>query len=282
MVSSSPHSEAANTQREPAPPRAVVYDAYDLTYLPRHPGVGWTRFVCISDTHSHVFHVPPGDVLLHAGDLSRHGTLKDLEVTLNWLKTLPHPAKYFMAGNHDLCLDIQYEEGGAMRRWKPLDLHDKDLAAARRLVRSSSMRKAGMIYLEHEAATYTAKSGKTYTIYGSPAAPLYSIGAFQYSPGQGREIYGRIPPSVDILMTHTPSLGVCDVTKRGKHAGCPELAERLMDDDMKSCRLHVCGHIHEARGVAVVGQSEENPDGRICVNAAMPSIPLPIIIDLED
>ena len=164
------------------------------------------------------------------------------------------------------------------------------------------MLKSGMRYIEHETVTYTAKSGKTYTIYGSPvrtiyspsgwlansctryaqAALFYSIGAFQYSPGEGREIYSRIPPSVDILMTHTPALGICDLTKRGKHAGCPELAERLTSEDLRNCRLHVFGHIHEAHGVAVVGQCESNPDGRISVNAALPSIPLPIIVDLED
>ena len=71
----------------------IVHDAYDLTRPPKHPGAGWTRFVCISDTHSHIFSVPAGDVLLHAGDLSRHGTLQDLKITINWLKTLPHPAK---------------------------------------------------------------------------------------------------------------------------------------------------------------------------------------------
>ena len=74
-------------------PTAVVYDSYDLTYPPRHPGPGWTRFVCISDNHSYTFPVPPGDVLLHSGDLSDRGTLQDLEITLNWLKELPHHAK---------------------------------------------------------------------------------------------------------------------------------------------------------------------------------------------
>ncbi|EIW60425.1 Metallo-dependent phosphatase [Trametes versicolor FP-101664 SS1] len=268
----------------PAPPtgRAVVHDKYDLTRVPKHPGEGWTRFVCISDTHSHVFHVPPGDVLLHAGDLCRHGTLKDLEGTLNWLKGLPHLAKYFMAGNHDLCLDKQYEDGGSLSTFKPYGLRGKDVATARKLVHSYPCRKAGMHYLEHNTATYTAKSGKTYTIYGSPAAPFYSIGAFQYVAEDAEAIYARIPPSVDILMTHTPSHGVCDLTKRGKHAGCPKLAERLAHDDLKSCRLHLCGHIHEAHGVAVVGQSEQNPDGRIHVNAALPVTPLPIIIDLKD
>ena len=89
----------SNSQQPPQHPplrRAVVHDRYDLTFLPRHPGPGWTRFVCISDTHSHKFHVPLGDVLLHAGDLSRHGTLKDLEVTLNWMKELPHPTKLYV------------------------------------------------------------------------------------------------------------------------------------------------------------------------------------------
>ncbi|TEB15291.1 hypothetical protein FA13DRAFT_1747593 [Coprinellus micaceus] len=38
-----------------------------------HPGQGWTRFVCISDTHSHFPEIPLGDVLFHAGDMSSWG-----------------------------------------------------------------------------------------------------------------------------------------------------------------------------------------------------------------
>ncbi|KAI8982801.1 Metallo-dependent phosphatase [Trametes punicea] len=268
--------------------RATIYESYDLRQLPTHPGRGWTRFVCISDTHSDTFHVPPGDVLLHAGDLTRHGTLNDLEVTLNWLKGLPHPAKFFIAGNHDvrICLDKEYEADGGMHKFRPHRLRTKvstiDIAAARKLIRSHSLRKAGMVYLEHESAIYTTRGGKTYTIYGSPAAPIYSIGAFQYSSGEGRGVYARIPPSVDILMTHTPALGICDLTKRGVHAGCPSLAERLAAPDLRGCRMHVFGHIHEAHGFAVIGRNERNPDGRISVNAALPSVPLPIIVDLMD
>lgn len=161
-----------------------------------------------------------------------------------------------------------------------------------------------MHYLEYDTATYTAKSGRTYTIYGSPvcdcfadsythqnlysshfvqAAPrFHSIGAFQYTHEEAEDVYARMPPSIDILMTHAPPLGACDMSKRGQRAGCPTLAERLTNDDMQSCRLHVCGHIHEARGVAVVGQSKDNPDGRVCVNAALPSAQLPVIVDLMD
>lgn len=31
---------------------------------------GYTRFVLVSDTHTRTFPVPPGDILLHAGDLT--------------------------------------------------------------------------------------------------------------------------------------------------------------------------------------------------------------------
>src|ERR1700734_1128681 len=56
--------------------------------IPCHPGDCWTRFVCISDTHSRKFRIPPGDVLLHAGDLSSWGEFEQLEMTIQWLKSL--------------------------------------------------------------------------------------------------------------------------------------------------------------------------------------------------
>jgi hypothetical protein len=58
--------------------------------VPPHPGEGWTRFVCISDTHERRFSVPAGDVLIHAGDLSQYG---DPEATIKWIKTLEHRVK---------------------------------------------------------------------------------------------------------------------------------------------------------------------------------------------
>ena len=61
--------------------------------IPPHPGPDWTRFVCISDTHSRTFEVPAGDVLLHAGDLSSWGDLSQLMCTIDWLNSLKHPVK---------------------------------------------------------------------------------------------------------------------------------------------------------------------------------------------
>lgn len=71
-----------------------VYTDYDAHRPPEHPGEAWTRFVCISDTHSNTqWPIPEGDVLIHAGDLCCYGDLFDLEVTVSWLRTLPHPHK---------------------------------------------------------------------------------------------------------------------------------------------------------------------------------------------
>lgn len=81
------------TQQSLSSPTAAVYVKYDPEEPPPHPGPTWTRFVCISDTHSRIYQIPAGDVLLHAGDLSAGGAFKRLKVTLDWLKTLPHPVK---------------------------------------------------------------------------------------------------------------------------------------------------------------------------------------------
>ena len=70
-----------------------------------HPGI--VRFVCMSDSHGkhHSVSVPPGDVLLVAGDLTRRGTAEELDDFNHWLGTLPHKRKIVVAGDHDWCLE---------------------------------------------------------------------------------------------------------------------------------------------------------------------------------
>jgi len=75
-------------------------------------------------------------------------------------------------------------------------------------------------------------------------------------------IYKRIPRDTEILLTHTPAFGVLDTTKRGTNAGCPVLSTAL--EELRQCRMHVFGHIHEAHG-AIIHEGGE----RVSVNAAM-------------
>ncbi|KIM57089.1 hypothetical protein SCLCIDRAFT_131263 [Scleroderma citrinum Foug A] len=239
---------------------------------PPHPGPGWTRFVCISDTHSSIFRVPPGDVLIHAGDLSSFGSLSQLTRTTDWLKSLEHPVKIIIAGNHDHCLD----EKMSLEYYGP---QPGLVQHARAMVRGLASR--GLYYLEHEPLHFTSPSGKVWKIYGSPAAPMYVEGSFQYtSPTEAQAIYEKIPDNTEILMTHTPPYRTLDRTKRGKDAGCHILSSRLKQ--LKQCRLHIFGHIHESAG-SQVGDYKGRDTHRVSVNAALPnSCGRVIVVDLHD
>jgi len=65
------------------------------------------RIVALADTHGlhRQIIVPPGDLLIHAGDLTRHGEVDELRDFNVWLGALPHRHKLVIAGNHDrICL----------------------------------------------------------------------------------------------------------------------------------------------------------------------------------
>lgn len=58
--------------------------------------------------------------------------------------------------------------------------------------------------------------------------------------------WDMIPENTDVLITHGPPHGILDQTVRGKlHVGCQELLEAVYRIKPK---LHLFGHIHEARG----------------------------------
>ena len=63
------------------------------------------KLITIADTHGlhRSFEIPDGDILVHAGDLTRHGTLEDVYEFNDFLGSLPHPHKIVIAGNHDFC-----------------------------------------------------------------------------------------------------------------------------------------------------------------------------------
>ncbi|KAI9446643.1 Metallo-dependent phosphatase-like protein [Lactarius indigo] len=235
----------------------VIHDHYGDD-VPSHPGQGWTRFVCVSDTHSKTFAVPAGDVLIHAGDLSSWGSVKQLKVTVDWLLSLPHPVKIVIAGNHDLCLDE-----GSVNSGRPLysSVSKEDVVKARSMLQSRAARAAGLYYLEHESMEL--KTGdKVWKVYGSPAAPRFMPGSFQYETDV--EAKGEMA----FICTHRRRLTTDfqaiygHVARRGVHAGCKTLSATL--GELKQCKMHVFGHIHEAHGGLIHADGE-----RVSVNAAM-------------
>ena len=57
-----------------------------------------TRIVCISDTHNQTPKLPQGDVLIHAGDMTKQGSRHELERTVRWLESTDFEAKIVIAG----------------------------------------------------------------------------------------------------------------------------------------------------------------------------------------
>ncbi|KAH6901881.1 Metallo-dependent phosphatase-like protein [Coprinopsis sp. MPI-PUGE-AT-0042] len=260
---------------------AVVYQEYasvsaipELKDVEYTQGNGqWTRFVCISDTHSRTFPVPDGDVLLHSGDLTNTGRFSEFKQTMDWLYTLPHKVKIIVAGNHDLTLHRDWYDNHFSRWHRAKEENYEGIAD---MLRGKKAKKAGIVYLESEAYTFSLGQGRRdWSVYGSPWSPWFQNWAYNYKPdddknrdaGENRgddeddsddtddddkdaltasEIVSSITPS-EILLTHGPPFGVFDFTLNACFAGCPTLLSHLSSGRLRP-RLHLFGHIHEAHG----------------------------------
>jgi 3',5'-cyclic AMP phosphodiesterase CpdA len=69
------------------------------------------KIIAISNTHGlhRSLTIPDGDILIHAGDLTHHGSLEDVQEFNEFLSTLPHPHKIVIADNHDFCFEKDRE-----------------------------------------------------------------------------------------------------------------------------------------------------------------------------
>ncbi|EIW84205.1 hypothetical protein CONPUDRAFT_80627 [Coniophora puteana RWD-64-598 SS2] len=261
----------------------TIHTTYDIVTPPPHPGKGWTRFVCISDTHSAEFPVPPGDVLLHSGDLSELGRKPELLKTLDWLSALSHSVKIIIAGNHDLSLHEGWYENNRkrFRRGSSLTQDDEDVAELRDIFRNRIRDDYGIVYLQDQSHAFRlSKDAREWTVYGSPWQPWFWDWAFNYEKDEAEDKVTKIP-EVDILLTHGPPHKMLDTTTRGESAGCPELRCHL-GSMQRPPLLHLFGHIHEGHGALVHDWSKDdkqldkgnasstnpNPRETLVVNAA--------------
>ncbi|KAI5853496.1 Metallo-dependent phosphatase-like protein [Tricharina praecox] len=209
------------------------------------------RITCISDTHNHTPYLPPGDVLIHAGDLTSQGTYSELSNALSWLQRQPHEVKLLVAGNHDgVSLDPEYTHTSTLT---PAQSHAANLA----LFSTPAAARAGIIYLRHEARTITLRDGRRFRVFASPLSPSpppppgSKAWGFTYPPSTNPWL--SIPADTDVLITHTPPKYHLDRSPSSlppqPHAGCPHLRERL---SQVRPVLHVFGHVHVGRGVEKV------------------------------
>jgi len=184
------------------------------------------RIVAISDTHELHSYVdlPPGKLLIHAGDFTNIGRPPKIEDFLWWLKSLDYEHIVFIAGNHDitLCPDRS-----------PLpQVREAILALFREL-------PPHIHYLENSGVTIDGLH-----IWGSPYSPEFAGWGFMKPDKElSKKIWSKIPKKVDILVTHgSPASGYASTNLEGDECGSYSLARRIKQIKPRVC---IFGHIHE-------------------------------------
>lgn len=201
------------------------------------------KIVCISDTHNQQRNVmlPPGDVLVHAGDMTNHGTPVEIYQVALWIDK--HRKNYksvvITPGNHDI-------------------LFEKDEIWAREYF--SGMKNVHVL-INQEVVIDGMR------FWGSPWTKRFFNWAFNSDDLQSH--WGMIPSDTDVLVTHEPPLGIGDFieyqdlpglprSKEREHLGCSLLKKKV--EELQP-RLHIYGHIHGGAGTRRLGRT-------IMVNAA--------------
>ena len=227
------------------------------------------KIVAISDTHNmgKEISVPHGDVLIHAGDHTMRGTEKETKQALDWLSSLPHRHKIFIAGNHDWFF---YDN--APRRFRNWSLY-------KHYTKTEMLKKyPNLIYLEDSSVIIEGRK-----FYGSPWQPWYYDWAFNFPLMDGAsklfpemfrdqkaaiKKWSQIPKDTNVLITHCPPTGIGDKVIGGDdHVADTQLRERLFDLPMLSA--HVFGHIHTGHGLYLKGKEDGFDNLITFVNAAI-------------
>ena len=227
------------------------------------------RLVLLADTHNHRISVPPGDVLIVAGDLTMGGTIGEMSVAATWLHRVclegSFKAALIICGNHD---------------W--LGYHDQTTT---RLL----FEEKGLTYLHDQATTIDGIN-----FYGSPYTPRFMDWAFNVDRGPDlARIWSRIPDDTHVLITHGPPMGILDscermdvsgwecpgrdLTKFIEHVGCADLKARIAK--LKSLRLHVFGHVH--RPGTDFGADGTRYINATIVNESYNPVYSPAVLDLD-
>jgi predicted phosphodiesterase len=211
------------------------------------------RIVCISDTHGlhRELSLPPGDILIHAGDFSYFGRdRRQVDDFAEWIGSLPFKHVIVVAGNHDYLFDPNRDGylPMAMRGENFLSMGHRYLSD-----RWSSIGASHCHYLQDTSLTIDGIK-----FFGSPYQRPCADMAFTVSNDDDLiPIWELIPTDIDVLVTHMPPLGIFDkvVRDRGgvirEDLGCRHLMNKIRR--IKPLKAHIFGHIHESYGRDTIG-----------------------------
>lgn len=195
------------------------------------------KIIALSDLHGTLLSVEdyfePCELVCICGDIVPLNIQANSRKTRQWLinkfkpwcESLPCDKVIFIAGNHDIYLnnlDFMYTQ------------FPKDKKVT---------------YLFHENYVYTSRSGKEYTIFGTPYCKLFGNWAFMEMDNVLDKLYQDIPENLDILLTHDQPFGYGDIILQedcpwydGKtHIGNKPLVKAIIE---KRPRFQFNGHLH--------------------------------------
>jgi Icc-related predicted phosphoesterase len=196
------------------------------------------KVICISDTHCQLekVSIPDGDILVHSGDLTYSGNIKEISKELFELSK--HRGRFkeivLVEGNHD---------------W--LGFHNPTYM--------DEMCKDNGITLLRD-------SGKIIdgvNFYGVPWQPEFRNWAFNLPRGKAlKEKWDLIPDDTNVLITHGPPMGIMDGVEKFncqkgeieiEHVGCVDLYNKAIQ--LKELKIHVFGHLHFGYGTQKLGNT---------------------------
>ena len=163
-----------------------------------------------------------GDILVHCGDVTTHGSREELFNFLSWFSKQNFKIKIFIAGNHDLCLD-KNKHGDSYVSKNEIILHYPNL-----------------LYLHGDRLIVN-----DIKFYGYPYTLPHLNMAFNLPERELEIESSKIPLDTDILITHGAPYGILDCTYNGENTGSRSLEERV---HVVKPKIHSFGHIHEATG----------------------------------
>ena len=211
------------------------------------------RIACASDTHSRIqgLNIPEADVFVFAGDTINHDHKEDKFLEFcEWIKRVPCPKKFLVAGNHDFFIRKNKERLSELM--------------------------PGVTVLED--SVYPV-SDTGLSIYGAPwtvgRSLFYVADAYEAQESVVLKKWQQVPTGIDILVTHSPPWEVLDFTYKSKHIGSKylrrEIAARIHP------KIHIFGHNHDESG-AKIG-TYENGDKTLFVNASVTYTKKPFLIE---
>lgn len=189
---------------------------------------------CISDLHGHYPKLDGGDLLIIAGDLTRHDTLIEYEQFDKWLRDLQYRKKVIIAGNHDNHLQNGYS-----------------------IKYGEYLCDSGTEYQNFWTDKKVVLTAQNYKIWGSPWTKRFegmNSKCMAFTVETDEELADKwklIPNDIEILVTHCPPYAFLDEIYSPQDrihlsVGSPSLLSKRVDCKP---RLHIFGHVHEGYGI---------------------------------